>query len=90
MNTLTLKARLADRDRRRFFVTFLGGKLLGLGVALYAIFSLGPWIVGTVAHAASVPRADDIQTQVTGAVNGSTRRGCWWRPSWSSSCRPGS
>ncbi|HZY07796.1 MAG TPA: hypothetical protein VFE69_08630, partial [Ilumatobacteraceae bacterium] len=70
MNTLTLKARLADRDRRRFFVAFLGGKLLGLAVALYAIFTLGPWIVGTVAHAASLPKADDIQTQVTGAVNG--------------------
>src|SRR4051812_22024152 len=70
VNTLTLKARLADRDRQKFFVTFLGGKLLGLGVALYAIFSLGPWIVGSVAHAASLPGADDIQTQVTGAVNG--------------------
>ena len=70
MNTLTLKARLADRDRRKFFVAFLGGKLLGLGVAFYAIVSLGPWIVGTVAHAASLPHADDVQTQVTSAING--------------------
>ena len=70
MNTLTLKARLADRDRRKFFVAFLGGKLLGLGVAFYAIVSLRPWIVGTVAHAASLPHADDVQTQVTSAING--------------------
>ena len=70
MNTLTLKARLADHDRRKFFVAFLGGKLLGLAVAFYAIVSLGPWIVGTVAHAASLPHADDIETQVTGAING--------------------
>jgi Amt family ammonium transporter len=61
---------LADRDRQKFFVTFLGGKLLGLGLAFYAIVSLGPWIVGTVAHAASLPAADDIETQVTGVVNG--------------------
>ncbi|MEY2580946.1 MAG: ammonium transporter, Amt family [Ilumatobacteraceae bacterium] len=70
VNTLTLKARLADRDRQKFFVTFLGGKLLGLAIAFYAIVSLGPWIIGTVAHAASLPKADDIQTQVTGAING--------------------
>ena len=70
VNTLTLKARLADRDRQKFFVTFLGGKLLGLAIAFYAIVSLGPWIVGTVVHAASVPRADDIETQVTSAING--------------------
>ncbi len=70
MNTLTLKARLADRDRQRFFVAFLGGKLIGLAVAFYAIVSLGPWIVGSVAHAASLPRADEIQDQVTSTVNG--------------------
>ena len=70
MNTLTLKARLADRDRQRFFVAFLGGKLIGLAVAFYAIVSLGPWIVGSIAHAASLPRADEIQDQVTSTVNG--------------------
>lgn len=70
MSTLTLKARLADRDRQRFFVAFLGGKLIGLAVAFYAIVSLGPWIVGSIAHAASLPRADEIQDQVTSTVNG--------------------
>ena len=43
MNTLTLKARLADPERRKFFVAFFGGKLLGPGVAFYAIVSLGSW-----------------------------------------------
>ncbi len=70
MSTLTLKARLADHDRQRFFVAFLGGKLIGLAVAFYAIVSLGPWIVGSIAHAASLPRADEIQDQVTSTVNG--------------------
>jgi Amt family ammonium transporter len=60
---------LADRERQKFFVTFLFGKLLGVGLAFYAIVSLGPWIAGKVAHAASLPQADDVQTQVTGAIN---------------------
>jgi Amt family ammonium transporter len=61
---------LADRDRQRFFVAFLGGKLIGIAVAFYAIVTLGPMIIGGVAHAASLPRADEIQDQVTSTING--------------------
>jgi Amt family ammonium transporter len=70
VNTLTLKERLADKDRQRFFVAFLAGKLVGVGVAFYAIIALGPMIIGGVAHAASLPRADEIQDQVTSTING--------------------
>jgi Amt family ammonium transporter len=66
----TLRERLADRDRQKFFVTYFAGKMIGLAVAFYAIVSLGPWIVGTVAHAASLPQADEIQDQLTSTVNG--------------------
>jgi len=70
VNIPTLKERLADKERQRFFVAFLGGKLLGIGVAFAAIFTIGPWIIGEVAHALPVKGADDVQTQVTSAING--------------------
>ena len=58
MNTLTLKARLHDRERQRFFVAYLGGKMIGLALALYAMVALGPWVIGHVAHAAGFAKAD--------------------------------
>jgi ammonium transporter, Amt family len=58
VNTLTLKARLHDRERQRFFVAYLGGKMVGLALALYAMVSLGPWVIGHVAHAAGFAKAD--------------------------------
>jgi Amt family ammonium transporter len=61
---------LHDRERQRFFAAFLGGKLIGLAVALYAVVSLGPWVVGHVAHASGYAKADDLTTTVTTAVNG--------------------
>ncbi len=70
MNTLTLKTRLSDRDRQKFFVTFLGGKLLGLVVAFLAIKSLGPWIISHVVHAAA-PSPPDTQTQLDSLVSAS-------------------
>jgi Amt family ammonium transporter len=64
---MTLRARLADRERQRFFVTYLTGKIIGLIVAFGAIFVLTPWIVGRLTHAAA---QDDLQTQITSVVNG--------------------
>jgi Amt family ammonium transporter len=68
VNTLTLRSRLSDRERQKFFITFLGGKLIGLALAFYAIVSLGPWIISHVASAA----ADEpvTQDQITSVVNG--------------------
>ena len=51
MNQLTLKARLKDRDRQRFFVTYLAGKMAGLILALGLIFGVGSLLVGEIAHA---------------------------------------
>ncbi len=65
MNELTLKARLKDRDRQRFFVTYLAGKMAGLILALGLIFRVGSLLVGEIAHA-----QDDTATQVTSAING--------------------
>ncbi len=65
MNQLTLKARLKDRDRQRFFVTYLAGKMAGLMLALGLIFGVGSLLVGEIAHA-----QDDTATQVTSAING--------------------
>lgn len=67
MNTLTLKARLRDPDRQRFFVTYLAGKMIGLVVAFAAIYSVGSLIIGQVASAAA---ADAVQDQITSVVNG--------------------
>jgi Amt family ammonium transporter len=49
---------LHDRERQRFFVAYLGGKMIGLALALYAMVALGPWIIGHVAHAAGFAKAD--------------------------------
>ena len=59
MTTMTLPARLADRERQRFFVAYLAGKMIGLIVAFGAMFVLTPWIVGrSRTHA-----QDDLQTR---------------------------
>jgi ammonium transporter, Amt family len=60
---------MADPDRQRFFVAVLAGKLIGLAVALGAVFVLTPWLVGVVTHAAQ-PGQDDVGDQVTSAING--------------------
>jgi Amt family ammonium transporter len=62
----SLRARLADTERQRFFVTYLAGKMIGLTIALAAVFVLTPWIVGAVTHA----QTDDVQEQLTGVING--------------------
>ena len=41
MNTLTLGSRLRDRERRRFFVTYLGGKMAGVVLAIALVYSVG-------------------------------------------------
>ncbi|MET0143780.1 MAG: ammonium transporter [Ilumatobacteraceae bacterium] len=66
---MTLRRKLADPDRQRFFVAFLGGKLIGLAIALGAVFVLTPWIVGLVTHAAA-PGQEELQDQVTSTING--------------------
>ena len=65
MQMSELRSRLGDRDRQRFFVAFLGGKLLGLAGAGAAVYTLMP-----VAVHALAPQADDLQTQVTNTING--------------------
>jgi Amt family ammonium transporter len=64
---MTLRARLRDRERQRFFVTYLGGKMIGLVAAFALIAALGPWLVGHIAHAAS-PSLDD--PPISDVVNG--------------------
>jgi Amt family ammonium transporter len=62
----TLTERLHDRDRQKFFVTFLGGKLVGISIAFAAILGPGQLILGKAAHAIA-PTADvPIQDVVNG------------------------
>ncbi|MET0458573.1 MAG: ammonium transporter, partial [Ilumatobacteraceae bacterium] len=65
MTTLTMRKKLADPDRQRFFIAFLGGKLIGLAIALGAVFVLTPWIVGHVTHA----QDSDLQDQIDNVVS---------------------
>lgn len=66
MEVMTLRARLKDRDRQRFFVTFLGGKMLGVALALGVVLGPGRFLLGTTVHALA-PRADvPIQDVVNG------------------------
>jgi Amt family ammonium transporter len=62
-----MRSKLADPQRQRYFVAYLAGKMIGLVIALAAVFVLTPWIVGMVTHAQS---GDDIQEQLTGVING--------------------
>jgi len=62
----TLKSRLRDKDRQRFFVTFLGAKLLGIGLAASIVLGPGKLLLGSTAHALA-PGADvPIQEVVNG------------------------
>jgi ammonium transporter, Amt family len=65
---MTLKARLRDRDRQRFFVTFLGGKMLGIALALGVVLGPGRFLLGTTAHALA-PRADVPLQDVINGTN---------------------
>ena len=65
---MSLKERLHDKDRQRFFVAFLGGKLIGLVVAGLAIVGFGPWILGTAVHAVA-PSADPPIGDIVNATN---------------------
>ena len=68
MSAMSLKERLHDKDRQRFFVAFLGGKLIGLVVAGLAIVGFGPWILGTAVHAVA-PSADPPIGDIVNATN---------------------
>jgi Amt family ammonium transporter len=69
VDTLTLKARLHDKERQKFFVTYLAGKMLGLALAGLAVYAFGPWFMAKVVHA-DAPGAADITTdQVVSATN---------------------
>jgi Amt family ammonium transporter len=61
---MSLRRRLADTQRQRFFVAFLGGKMIGLAIAFGAVFVLTPWVVGAVTHA-----QDGDQEQITNMIN---------------------
>ena len=63
MTTMTLGARLRDRERQRFFVTYLSGKMAGVALALLLVYSVGSFLMGRVAH------ADELQDQITSVVN---------------------
>ena len=70
MNTLTLRSKLSDRGRQKFFVAFLSGKLLGLALAFLAIKSLAPWVIAHTASAAGLsPQAGETIDQVVSATN---------------------
>ena len=64
MSTLTIRARVRDKDRQRFFVTYLGGKMIGIIIAFGLVYSIGSLIIGKVAH------ADEMSDQVTSTING--------------------
>jgi Amt family ammonium transporter len=64
MTTQTLGARLRDKERQRFFVTYLGGKMVGVALALLLVYSVGSFLMGKVAH------ADETSDQITSVING--------------------
>ena len=67
MDAQTLKSRLRDKDRQKFFVTFLGGKAAGILIAGGLILGPGKFVLGTTVHALA-PNADvPIQDVVNGA-----------------------
>ena len=70
VDTMTLRVRLRDKERQKFFVTYLGGKMMGLVVAGALIFGVAPLLIGKIAHAAGMAGADDLpQTDLINATN---------------------
>ena len=63
MDTVKLKSKLKDKDRQKFFFVFLGGKMIGLTLAVGAIFGIGNLVVGEMAH------AQDASEQMTSIIN---------------------
>src|SRR4029077_7734025 len=47
----SMRDRMRDPDRQKFFFAFMIGKMIGLFAFFAAIFVLAPWIVGKVTHA---------------------------------------
>ncbi len=66
MDVSTLRSRLHDRERQRFFVTFLGGKLVGIAAAFALIMWPVKWLIGGVAHAVLPQQDVAIQDVVNG------------------------
>ena len=69
MNLPTLKARLRDKDRQKFFVTFLAGKMLGIVLAAGLVAAVGPWLFAKVVHAAAPGVTDPPIGDVVNATN---------------------
>ncbi|MGZ4765090.1 MAG: ammonium transporter, partial [Ilumatobacteraceae bacterium] len=65
---MTLKARLREKDRQRFFITFLGGKMIGIVLAAAVILGPGKFILGTTVHALA-PQADPVLADVVSGTN---------------------
>src|SRR3954464_5105055 len=42
---------MEDPQRRKYFITFLGGKMVGVGLALAAVWLLSGWLLHTPAGA---------------------------------------
>ena len=66
------RANGSHRDRQKFFVTFLAGKLIGLALFFLLITQLAPWLIGHIAGAANVSQvdADALQSSLTSTING--------------------
>ncbi len=60
-----LRSRVRDKDRQKFFVVYLAGKMIGLVLALGAVLGIGQLVVGEFAHA-----QDDTAAQLTSVING--------------------
>ena len=69
MNLPTFKERLRDKDRQKFFVTFLAGKMLGIVLAAGLVAAVGPWLFAKVVHAAAPGVTDPPMGDVVNATN---------------------
>jgi ammonium transporter, Amt family len=61
----SMRDRMRDPDRQKFFFAYLIGKMIGLLAFFAAIFVLAPWIVGKVTHAQGT-----AEPSITDTVNG--------------------
>jgi ammonium transporter, Amt family len=67
----TLKERLKEKERRKFFVVFLGGKMIGVGIALLAVkylIALLPSPAGAQGTTEDLPQTDIINATNTAWV----------------------
>ena len=66
------KQRIKEKERRRFFVVFLTGKMIGVGLAVGAV-----WVLALFLHLTEQTATGDTAPPITEVVNATNTAWTW-------------